>query len=154
MRMKSEIRLALYQPDMAPNTGAMMRLCACLGVGLDIIEPCGFPFDDRKLKRAAMDYVDHLEYRRHFSWNDFRGQLGARRLVLLTTKAELSYDRFAFKADDVLMVGRETSGVPPEVHRSVDASVLIPMHPAARSLNVGMAAAIVLSEALRQIERI
>lgn len=145
------MRLALYQPDMAPNTGAMMRLCACLGVGLDIIEPCGFVFDDRRLRRAAMDYIDHLDCRRHASWDDFRKQAAKRRLLLLTTKADMPYHRFAFQADDILMVGRESAGVPDEVHAAAGARLFIPMTPEARSLNVAQSAAIALSEALRQV---
>jgi len=151
--MENLYRLALYQPDMAPNTGAMMRLCACLGVGLDIIEPCGFVFDDRKLKRVAMDYVEHLDYVRHASWDAFKQHTQKRRIILLTTKAKTAYHQFMFRKDDILMVGRESAGVPLEVHQSVDAEIIIPMHASARSLNVGMAAAIVLSEALRQAEK-
>src|ERR1700733_7385402 len=105
VHMTRNIRLALFQPDMAPNAGAMMRLCACLGIGLDIIEPCGFVFDDRKLKRAAMDYAGHVDYTRHLSWEAFRRQLKPRRLVLLTTKAQMPYTDFAFRNDDVLMAG-------------------------------------------------
>jgi tRNA (cytidine/uridine-2'-O-)-methyltransferase len=146
------MRLALYQPDMAPNTGTMMRLCACLGAGLDIIEPCGFVFDDRKLKRAAMDYIEFLECRRHPSWEDFRRRIAPCRLILLTTKADLAYHHFAFQADDVLLVGRESAGTPDEVHAAADARILIPMRPKARSLNVALSAAIVLAEALRQTE--
>jgi tRNA (cytidine/uridine-2'-O-)-methyltransferase len=148
--MKCDLRLALYQPDMPPNTGAIMRLCTCLGVGLDIIEPCGFVLDDKKLKRVAMDYIDHLNYRRHASWDDFKNQATGKRIVLLTTKTEQPYYNFAFRNDDILMVGRESAGVPFDVHQSVDAQITIPMHAAARSLNVGMAAAIVLAEALKQ----
>ncbi|MGE3622283.1 MAG: tRNA (cytidine(34)-2'-O)-methyltransferase [Bdellovibrionales bacterium] len=150
--MNLRLRLALYQPDMPSNTGAIMRFCACMGVGLDIIEPCGFVFDDRKLRRAAMDYIEHLSYARHRSWADFAGQLGGRRMVLLTTKGDLPYYRFSFRPDDVLMVGRESAGVPFDVHQSVHARIVIPMQKGARSLNVGMAAAIVASEALRQCE--
>jgi tRNA (cytidine/uridine-2'-O-)-methyltransferase len=146
----TNLRLALYQPDQPANTGAMMRLCACLGTGLDIIEPCGFVLDDRKLRRAAMDYIEHLSYQRHRSWDEFTGQLGARRLVLLTTKADMPYHRFSFRADDVLLAGRESAGVPEEVHTRADARIIIPMQNGVRSLNVGMAAAIVVSEALRQ----
>ncbi|MDR3450034.1 MAG: tRNA (cytidine(34)-2'-O)-methyltransferase [Alphaproteobacteria bacterium] len=145
------MRLALYQPDMPPNTGAMMRLCACLGVGLDIIEPCGFPLDDKRLKRAGMDYIDHLDYTRHRSWNDFAEQIGARRLVLLTTKGAEPYTGFAFRADDILMVGRESAGVPDDVHDRADARLLIPMQPPLRSLNVALSAAMALGEAVRQI---
>jgi tRNA (cytidine/uridine-2'-O-)-methyltransferase len=148
--MATDLRLALFQPDMPPNTGAMMRLSACLGVGLDIIEPCGFVFDDKKLKRVAMDYIEHLEYQRHRSWEAFQQQAAGRRIILLTTKAAMPYTDFVFQKDDILMVGRESAGVPDDVHNSVDARVIIPMQPTARSLNVGMAASIVLAEALRQ----
>jgi tRNA (cytidine/uridine-2'-O-)-methyltransferase len=148
--MNTSLRLALFQPDQAANTGAIMRLCACLGAALDIIEPCGFVLDDRRLKRVAMDYIEHLSWRRHHSWNDFTGQLGARRLILLTTKAERPYHHFAFRADDILLVGRESAGAPDYVHARADARITVPMQKAVRSLNIGMAAAIVLAEALRQ----
>jgi tRNA (cytidine/uridine-2'-O-)-methyltransferase len=147
---RPSLRLALYQPDMPPNTGAMMRLCACLGVALDIIEPCGFVMDDAKLKRSAMDYLDHLDYQRHASWEAFLAKVGGRRIALLTTKAALPYDAFTFRADDILLVGRESAGVPDAVHNRADARLIVPMQPQVRSLNVGMAAAIVLGEALRQ----
>ncbi len=148
----ASLMLALYQPDIPQNAGTMMRLCACLGVGLDIIEPCGFVLDDKKLKRAAMDYMDHLNYMRHRSWEDFRVQTGGRRVILLTTKAEIPYQQFHFHPDDILLVGRESAGVPDEVHTNVDAAIKVPMQKTVRSLNVGMAAAIVLAEALRQTE--
>src|SRR5262245_33773585 len=124
--MPNQLRLALYQPDIPQNTGAMMRLCACFGIGLDIIEPCGFPYDDRKLKRTVMDYGGHVEVKRHMSWDVFRSQLKPRRLVLLTTKVEKPYYDVSFRSDDVLMVGRESAGVPTEVHQAVDISVTIP----------------------------
>ena len=144
------MRRALYEPDIPQNAGAIMRLGACFGVAVDIIEPCGFVLDDRRLKRAAMDYLDHVAVARHASWEMFRrSQRG--RLVLLSTKARLPYHRFAFARDDVLLLGRETAGVPPEVTEMVDASVVIPMRPGLRSLNVALAAAIVLGEALRQV---
>ena len=144
------MRLALYQPDIAPNAGTMMRLCACFGVGIDVIEPCGFVFDDRKLRRAGMDYLEHLDCRRHASWDAFRLAIKPARLVLLTTKAAMPYHQFAFDKNDILMVGRESAGVPDDVHAAVDARVVIPMRPETRSLNVALAASIVLSEALRQ----
>ncbi len=144
------MRLALYQPDMPSNTGTMMRMCACLGVALDIIEPCGFPLDDARLRRAAMDYIDHLDYARYRSWGDFRDQLGARRLVLLTTKAAVPYIGFSFRENDILMVGRESAGVPDDVHARADARIVIPMQPPLRSLNVAISAAMVVGEALRQ----
>ncbi len=144
------MRLALYQPDIPPNTGTMMRLCACLGVGIDIIEPCGFALDDTKLKRAAMDYIDHLDFARHRSWEDFVAQIGSRRLVLLTTKAAIPYTDHAFRPDDILMVGRESAGVPDTVHDRADTRIVIPLRPPLRSLNVAISAAMVLGEALRQ----
>ena len=144
------MRLALFQPDMPPNTGTMMRLCACFGVAMDIIEPCGFPLDDAKLKRAAMDYIEHLTLTRHASWEDFAKVIGKQRLVLLTTKGDIAYTDFAFRADDILMVGRESAGVPAYVHDRADARLIIPIQSPMRSLNVAVSAAIVLSEALRQ----
>jgi len=143
------MRLALYEPDIPQNAGAILRLGACFGVAVDIIEPCGFVLDDRRLKRAAMDYLARVEIARHASWAAFRESRQGR-LVLLSTKARLPYHRFAFARDDVLLLGRETAGVPPEVAEAVDASVLIPMRPGLRSLNVALAAAMVLGEALRQ----
>ncbi len=127
-----------------------MRLCACLGVGMDIIEPCGFPLDDTRLRRAAMDYIDHLDYTRHRSWEDFLAQTGTRRLVLLTTKGAVPYADFAYRTDDILMVGRESAGVPDDVHNRADARIVIPLRPPLRSLNVAISAAIALSEAIRQ----
>ncbi len=148
--MNGFLRLALFEPDMPSNTGSMMRLCACLGVGLDIIEPCGFVLDDRKLKRSVMDYIGHLAYQRHSKWADFTKQVKPRRLILLTTKASMPYYQYKFHRDDILLVGRESAGVPDEVHRTADARLTVPMLPGMRSLNVGIAAAIVLGEALRQ----
>jgi len=147
---ETDMRLALFEPDMPPNTGALMRLCACLGVGLDIIEPCGFPLDDVRLKRAAMDYINHLDYARHRSWEAFEAQIEKRRLVLLTTKAAIPYTDFAFQDDDILLVGRESAGVPDFVHERANARLIIPIQSNLRSLNVAMSAAIALSEALRQ----
>jgi tRNA (cytidine/uridine-2'-O-)-methyltransferase len=152
LNMNHSLRLALYQPDMPPNTGAMMRLCACLGVGLDIIEPCGFAFDEKRLKRVVMDYAEHLECIRHRDWLAFAGQTGPRRVILLTTASETPYHRFEFKQDDILLVGRESAGVPPEAHQAAHARLRVPMQDGARSLNVGMAASIVLAEAIRQVK--
>lgn len=148
--MVPAMRLALYQPDIPQNTGSLIRLGACLGVPIDVIEPCGFPFSTRDLKRVALDYVALAEVTRHASFRDFLSQLGPRRLVLLTTKAGSAPSRFGFRADDVLMVGRESVGVPEEVHARADARLRIPMVPGARSLNVALAAAMALAEALRQ----
>jgi len=146
------MRLALYQPDMAPNLGAAMRLCACLGVPLDVIEPCGFPLGDSGLRRAAMDYAGLVEARRHVSWERFLKDLRVegRRLILLTTRGAVPHLAHGFTARDTLLLGRESAGVPQEVHDCADARVVIPMAAAARSLNVVNAGAIVLGEALRQ----
>ena len=147
------MRLALYEPDIPQNAGALMRLGACLGVGIDLIEPCGFLLTDRALKRAGMDYVDSAEIVRHASWARFHAghrQNGAGRLVLLTSKAALPYIDFAFSADDTILLGRESAGVPQDVHNAVDARLLIPMRPGLRSVNVAQAAAMVVGEALRQ----
>ena len=141
------MRLALYEPDIPQNAGAMMRLGAALQVGIDIIEPCGFLLTDRGLKRAGMDYLKSAEICRHESWAKFQAvQRG--RLVLLTTRGDMAYTDFAFAPDDTLMVGRESAGVPQAVHEAADARLVIPL--AARSLNVAQAAAMVLGEALRQ----
>jgi tRNA (cytidine/uridine-2'-O-)-methyltransferase len=144
------VRLALYQPDIPQNTGAMMRLAACLGVPLDIIEPCGFILDDRRLRRAGMDYIDHLEMKRHASWDRFVSETSQGRLVLLTTRGSIPYLDFAFQPGDTLLMGSESAGVPDEVADAADARIRIPMKPGLRSLNVALAAAMVLGEALRQ----
>jgi tRNA (cytidine/uridine-2'-O-)-methyltransferase len=143
------MRLALYQPDIAQNAGAMLRLAACLGVPVDLIEPCGFVFGDTKLRRAVMDYLAHVDLTRHVSWSAFRLTVPGR-LVLLTTKASIVYTEPAFRPDDTLMVGRESAGVPDEVQDSADLRLRIPMRPGLRSLNVALSAAMVLGEALRQ----
>ncbi|MSP51206.1 MAG: tRNA (cytidine(34)-2'-O)-methyltransferase [Alphaproteobacteria bacterium] len=147
------MRLALYQPDIPPNTGTLLRLGACLGVPVDVIEPCGFPFSDRDFRRAGLDYLERVDCRRHASWAAFLAQqleTPGGRLVLLTTKADLPYTVFQFQPSDTILVGRETSGAPDEVHRAADQRVVIPMVAGIRSLNVALAAAIVLAEALRQ----
>jgi tRNA (cytidine/uridine-2'-O-)-methyltransferase len=145
------IRLALFQPDIPQNTGTLLRLGACLGVPVDIIEPCGFVLDDRRLRRAGMDYLADVSLTRHASWQDFAAAKAApRRIVLLTTRGEMPYHRFAFAADDVLLAGRESAGVPEEIHRAAAARIVVPMQPGARSINVALAAAMVIGEALRQ----
>jgi tRNA (cytidine/uridine-2'-O-)-methyltransferase len=149
------VRLALYQPDIPQNAGACMRLAACFGVVLDLIEPCGFVLDDRRMGRSAMDYRNHLTLARHLSWSAFLAARAAAqhqpsRLVLLTTRATTRHVDFAFAAGDTLLLGRESAGVPDEVHDQVDASVVIRLQPGVRSLNVAQAGAIVLAEALRQ----
>lgn len=146
------MRLALYEPDIPQNAGALLRLGACLGVPIDIIEPAGFVLGDRRLKRAGMDYLAAAELARHVSWASFRAAQPGR-LVLLTTKAQLPYHRFAFRRDDVLLLGSETEGVPETVHRAADARLRIPLRPGMRSLNLALAAALVLGEALRQTDQ-
>lgn len=146
-------RIALYQPDIAGNTGAILRLAACFGLTVDIIAPAGFDMSDRALRRAGMDYLDMAALRRHDSWDAFEDWRAehARRLVLFTTKAALPYTRFRFEPGDVLLFGRESAGVPPPVHERADARLLIPMRPEARSLNLALSAGIAAAEALRQI---
>lgn len=145
------MRVALYQPDIPQNTGAMIRLAACLGVGLDIIEPCGFVFDDRKVTRSAMDYMNHVSYERHASWDTFKSiKQEKQRYVLMTTKASISYLDFDFAPDDILIAGRESAGVPDDVHEICEGRVCIPMSANARSLNVVNATSLILGEALRQ----
>jgi tRNA (cytidine/uridine-2'-O-)-methyltransferase len=144
------MRLALYQPDIAPNVGTLLRLAACMGVSVDLIEPCGFPVDDRRLRRAGMDYIDHVTLARHRSWDAFVRDRAAGRLVLLTTAGDTPFPVVAFRPDDVLLLGRESAGVPAEVHALADLRLRVPMRPPLRALNVAMAAAMVLSEALRQ----
>jgi tRNA (cytidine/uridine-2'-O-)-methyltransferase len=146
------MRLALYEPDIPQNTGAILRLCACFGVAVDLIEPFGFVWDDRHLKRAGMDYLNEVVLTRHRSWDAFYTAPKAGRLVLLTTRATTPYQRFAFRADDTLLFGRESAGVPDAVHRAADARLVIPLRAGLRSLNVALAAALVLGEALRQTD--
>jgi tRNA (cytidine/uridine-2'-O-)-methyltransferase len=145
------LRLALYEPDIPQNTGALLRLAACFGVGVDLIEPFGFLYDDRRLRRAALDYAALAEVARHPSWAAF---VAARppdsRLVLMTTSGDMALDRFAFAPTDTILLGRESAGVPAEVHEAADARVVIRLRRAARSLNVAQAGAIALYEALRQ----
>jgi tRNA (cytidine/uridine-2'-O-)-methyltransferase len=144
------MRLALYQPDIPQNAGALIRLGACLGVEVDLIEPLGFILDDRRLKRAHMDYVEHVRIRRHSSWARFLGEKGPGRLLLLTRSGNLRYTEFGFAADDILLLGRESAGAPPELHERADARLRIPLRAGLRSLNVALAAAMVLGEGLRQ----
>jgi tRNA (cytidine/uridine-2'-O-)-methyltransferase len=157
------LHLALYQPDIPQNAGSLMRLCACLGVAMDIVEPCGFLLSDRNFRRAGMDYRAGVDLTRHDSWEAFRRNRAAKggakggaksggRVLLLTTKSARPYTDFAFAAGDALLVGRESAGVPEAVHTQVEARLLIPMRPGMRSLNVAQAAAMVLGEALRQIQ--
>jgi len=147
------MRLALYQPDIPQNTGAIARLAACLGLALDIVEPAGFPISDRAFKRAGMDYLDHVIIHRHVSFvafENWRRDKGYR-LVLATTKASCAHTSFAFERGDILMLGRESSGVPEQIHEAADARITVPIQPGLRSLNVALAAAIIAAEAIRQI---
>jgi tRNA (cytidine/uridine-2'-O-)-methyltransferase len=156
MELCAPLLLALYEPDIAQNAGAMMRTCACLGVDAAVIEPAGFRIGDPRFRRAGMDYLDALSIARHESWAGFEAWRAAagRRLVLLTTKGEARLWDFAFRPGDILLVGRESAGVPDGVSASADARLRIPIRAPLRSLNVGVAATIALVEALRQIDRL
>ncbi|NIJ40274.1 tRNA (cytidine/uridine-2'-O-)-methyltransferase [Parvibaculum indicum] len=149
------MRLALFEPDIPQNTGTLIRTAACLGVGLDVIEPCGFVWSDKALKRSGMDYAALAPVTRHADWAAFQEArqtppMTESRLILLTTGADMPYTAFSFAPGDILLLGRESAGVPDEVHEAADARLLIPMAPGARSLNVALAGAMVLGEALRQ----
>ena len=146
-------RIALYQPDIRGNTGTILRMAACLGVGVDIVEPTGFDMSGRALRRAGMDYLEMAALTRHVSWAAFedRRRAEGRRLVLFTTKGAQPYTGLAYRADDVLLFGRESAGVPDEVHEAADMRVLIPMPGGGRSLNLAVAAAFAAGEAMRQL---
>lgn len=150
--LMSSLRIALYQPDIPGNTGTILRLSACLGLGVDIIEPAGFDISDRNLKRAGMDYLASVALTRHVDWQAFETWRAAsgRRLVLASTKAALPYVEHAFLPGDVLLFGRESAGVPDHIHDAADARILIPMVDGQRSINVAMSAAMIAGEALRQ----
>lgn len=143
------MRLALYQPDIPGNVGAMLRTCACLGVGVDLIEPLGFPWDDKRVRRAGMDYFDHVAIARHADWNAFQAARTGR-LILMSARGAASLYETAFRPDDILLMGSESAGAPDAVHAAADHVIRIPIAPGLRSLNVSVAAAIVLAEALRQ----
>ena len=145
------MRLALFQPDIAPNAATLLRLGACVGVAVDVIEPCGFVFSDARFRRAGMDYLDQASLTRHVSWEAFAAQIKGR-LILLTTKAALSYTAAHYQADDILLLGRESAGVPDEVRARADLAVRIPLREGLRSLNVAIAGAMVLGEAMRQTD--
>lgn len=145
------IEIALYQPDIAGNAGTIARLGACLGVPVTIIEPAGFAWSDSALRRAGMDYLDAARLRRSASWADFRAAAAGKRIVLLTTKGGDSYLSHRFQAGDILLLGRESAGVPEHVHAAADVRLTIPMQPGMRSLNVALACAMVTGEALRQL---
>lgn len=151
MGTNNMLRLALYQPDIPQNTGTILRLAACLGVPVDIIEPCGFPWSLASLRRAGMDYLEQADITRHLDWPAFKASLGTRTLTLLTTKAETPYWAHRFDSPQTILLGRESQGVPEAVHSTVDNRLLIPVRAETRSLNVALAAAMVVGEALRQI---
>ncbi|HZW47920.1 MAG TPA: tRNA (cytidine(34)-2'-O)-methyltransferase [Microvirga sp.] len=145
-------RLAIFQPDIPQNTGTMLRLAACLGVPVEIIEPAAFDVSDRNLRRSGMDYLNHVTIARHISWRAFeewRRESGGR-LVLATTRGAVPYTDFPYEPEDIILVGRESAGVPDEVHAAADARIVVPMQPGMRSLNVAVTAAMILGEALRQ----
>ncbi len=151
------MRLALFQPDIPQNTGTLLRLGACLDFAVDIIEPCGFIFNEKAMRRAGMDYLEQVSYRRHNSWQDFLAYRAAHpeeygRLVLMSTHASEPYTDFSFQPHDIILMGRESAGVPEDVHNQADARLLIPMNPKARSINMAISAAIVVGEALRQVK--
>jgi tRNA (cytidine/uridine-2'-O-)-methyltransferase len=147
------LRLALFEPDIPQNAGALLRLAACFGVAIDVIEPCGFLFDDRRLKRAGLDYAELCQVSRHDSWLAFLAARDpASRLVLMTTSGNVPLHRFAFAGDDTILLGRESAGATPQVHAAAVARVAIPLRASARSLNVALAGAIALGEALRQTD--
>ncbi|OYU15290.1 MAG: tRNA methyltransferase [Alphaproteobacteria bacterium PA4] len=144
------MRIALFEPEIAGNVGAVLRLGACLGVAVDLIEPMGFTWDDRRVRRTAMDYIDHVAITRHAGFAAFRATIGAARLLLFTTKAEASPYDFAFRPDDVLLFGKESAGVPDAVAITAHARLRLPMRPQVRSLNLAMTVALATGEALRQ----
>jgi tRNA (cytidine/uridine-2'-O-)-methyltransferase len=146
------MHIALYEPDIPQNTGTVLRLCACLGIAAHIVEPAGFPVSDRAFRRAGMDYLDAVAITRHGSWREFDAwrREDNHRLVLFTTRGDISYLDYDFAADDVLLFGRESAGVPENVHAAADARLVIPLRPGLRSLNIAVAAAMAAGEALRQ----
>lgn len=144
------MRISLYQPEIAGNVGAVLRLGACLGAAVDLIEPMGFAWDDKRVRRSAMDYIDHVEIARHSDFESFHRTIGSGRLLLFTTKGAQSVYDFSFRADDVLLFGKESAGVPPEIAEVCAARLRLPMRPEVRSMNLAMSAGLALGEALRQ----
>ena len=147
------MRIALYEPDIPQNTGNIFRLGACLGINIDIIEPTGYVFDDKRFKRSSMDYIDHINYKRHLDWETFSNwsKKNNFRLILLTTKSDKIYYNYNFNNNDILIFGRESAGVPEKVHNAVDEKLTIPMVKGLRSINVSSAVALVVGEACRQL---
>jgi len=148
------MNIALFQPDQPQNTGTLLRLGACMNTPVHVIQPCGFPFSSRALKRSAMDYADHVDLHNHMDWDSFRvwQKESGSRLILLSTKAAVPYCDFSFQANDTLLVGSESSGAPEYVHQASDARVIVPMAQSVRSLNVAVSMAMVLGEGLRQTD--
>ncbi len=148
------MRIALFEPDIPQNTGNIMRLGACLGVDIDIIEPTGYIFDDKRFKRSSMDYINHVNYKRHLDWDTFYSWIRKKnyRLILLTTKSSKKYTDFIFNSNDVLLFGRESAGVPKIVHDNADEQLTIPMKKEVRSINVSSAVSIVVGEVCRQLK--
>jgi len=144
------MRIALFEPEIAGNVGAILRLGACLGAAVDLIEPMGFEWDDRRVRRTAMDYIDHVAIARHAGFEAFKSTIGPKRLVLFTTKSRQSAYDFRFQADDVLLFGKESAGVPAVIADACDARVRIPMRAEVRSMNLATTAALALGEGLRQ----
>ena len=150
------MRIALFQPDIPQNTGNIFRLGACLGVSVDIIVPTGFIFDDKKFKRSAMDYIDYIDYKKHIDWKHFYewAQKNKFRLILMTTKTNQSFYKFKFQSNDILLFGRESAGVPDNIHEIVDHRLTIPMKDGVRSINLSSSVALVIGESLRQTNSI
>jgi tRNA (cytidine/uridine-2'-O-)-methyltransferase len=146
------VRIALFEPEIAGNVGAVLRLGACLGAAVDLIEPMGFSWDDRRVRRTAMDYIDHVAVTRHADFAAFRTSIGSARLILFTTKANRSAYEFRYEPDDVLLFGKESAGVPAQVADTCDARVRLPIRAEVRSMNLATAAALALGEALRQTD--
>ena len=149
-RQAACMRIALFEPEIAGNVGAILRLGACMGAAVDLIEPMGFAWDDRRVRRTAMDYIDHVTIARHADFGAFRAAIGSRRLVLFTTKSSHSAYDFGFEAGDVLLFGKESAGVPSAIAEACDARVRIPMRPQVRSMNLAISTALALGEAMRQ----
>lgn len=147
------MKLVIFQPDIPQNTGAMVRTCSCFDIDIEIIHPSSFPLNDKLLKRTALDYGSSINITQHDSWEVFKNKLDPeKRIILLSTKGKVAYTDFSFKSDDYLMVGRESAGVPENIHNEVDEVLTIPISKSSRSLNVSTAASIALSEALRQLK--
>ena len=148
------MRIALFEPDIPQNTGNIFRLGACLGIEVDIIEPTGYVFDDKRFKRSSMDYIEHIKYKRHLDWNEFYewSKKNNFRLILLTTKSKKKYTEYQFQDNDILLFGRESAGVPKDVHDIVNEQLTIPMKKNMRSINVSSSVALVTGEACRQLE--